>query len=111
LRNSSIRAHQEYCRDIDPLNLSGPASLLVDRKTHLLPGLRRISQNGRGDGIGCAGDDAAGTRVAVAERYGGDERGRKVRRSARKSQEWIFVTVFVTLWRRSTPRIVGKEVR
>jgi hypothetical protein len=52
-----------------------------------------------------------GARVAVAERSGGDERGRKVRRSARKSREWSFVTLFVTLWRRSTPRIVGKEVR
>jgi hypothetical protein len=59
LTNSSIRAHQEYCRDIDPLNFSGPESLLLDRGPHLLPGLWRDLQQ-MGDGIGGAGGDAAG---------------------------------------------------
>jgi hypothetical protein len=63
-----------------------------------------------GDGIGGAGDDAA--RVSLWLRDPEEMRGgRKVRPSARKSREWSFVTLFVTLWRRSTPRIVGKEVR
>jgi hypothetical protein len=50
-------------------------------------------------------------RLAVAARSGGNGMRGKVKRNARKSCERRFVTLFVTLRRRSVPRIVDKEVR
>jgi hypothetical protein len=50
-------------------------------------------------------------RTPVAAPAASDRREGKVGRNARKSCERSFVTLFVTLGRRSVPRMVGKEVR